>query len=59
MYKCLGFSWDLSNFIILNKIQDKEVKASVQFIFPYFLKMCRKYKRTINYIPSKIYVNFC
>ncbi|MDB9446768.1 hypothetical protein [Anabaena sp. CS-542/02] len=43
----------------INEIQDKEVKASVQFMFPYFMKMCRKYKRTINSIPSKSYVNFC
>ncbi|GAX35072.1 hypothetical protein [Nodularia sp. NIES-3585] len=43
----------------INEIQDKETKESVQFMFPYFMKMCRKYNRTMNSLPSKSYVNFC
>jgi len=43
----------------INEIQDKNVKASVQFMFPYFLKMCRRYQRTMNSLPRKSYVEFC
>jgi hypothetical protein len=37
------------------KNKDENIESS----FPYFIKMYRKYKRKIEKLPQRIYVNFC
>ncbi len=43
----------------ITQIQDEDTKASVEFMYPYFLKMYQKYQLTIANLPRKSYVNFC
>jgi hypothetical protein len=42
----------------IDQIQDQDVKRSTYFMFPYFLKMCKKYRRRMRKLPKKIYVGF-